>query len=447
MNIEQQLHTEIAIINRTLAAFGVDAGTKPQWTTIAGASFVAYGLKLGATQRISGVAQLLPELSERISASRATPTPVRLREMPIALEVAHPAPRPLDWKQATMRIGPGRLLAGRNYSATPAQDCIIDLDARPHLLIAGVTGSGKSTILRMLLAALAYNAAPDNLRLILVDRKNEDLVPFARLPHVEMAAWTASDAHAAIRLAHAEIRRRTDTHSDRTRLVLVIDELAQVDTNALEILSRHIVPVGRSKRVHVIAATQHPTVKLIGDKSNYPVRLVGQVVDGATAAIATGRRSTGAELLPGAGAFLYIDGARIDRIQAYHLDAASTPPIVDAICDKWGDKAPAHLPAPVRTGADIPIAPPAPAEITAVAPVRTGASGAHPPVQFPIPRRAPTPEEAQAIRALREQLGSLNQTILAVYGSKSSDTHRWVSDALVATPPAQAPILRMAGGR
>jgi DNA segregation ATPase FtsK/SpoIIIE-like protein len=228
--------------------------------------------------------------------------------------------------------------------------------------------------------------------------------------------------------------------------VLVIDELAQVDPDALEILGRHIVPVGRSKRVHVVAATQHPTVKLIGDKSNYPVRLVGQVVDGATAAIATGRRSSGAEVLPGAGAFLYVDGPQLDRLQAYNLTTDSAVHLIRTICDKWRDAAP---PAPVRTGAEPAIPTPAPAEIPLFAPVRTGAGGA-PPVQFPIPRRAPTLEEAAAIRQLRAELGSLNQTILAAYGSKSSDTHRWVSEALAA-PPAppqtpQAPILRMAGG-
>lgn len=336
MNIDQQLHAEIEIINRTLASFGVDAGTRPNWTTIAGASFVAYGLRTGAAQRISDIARLLPELSERISASRHAATPVRLREMPIALEVAHPAPQPLAWRLSTLRIGAGRVVAGRNYSATPAQDCVIDLDARPHLLVAGTTGSGKSTILRMLLASLAFNAAPDDLRLVLIDRKNEDLVPFARLPHVEFAAWTADDARAAIHRVYAEIRRRTDDgRSDRTRLVLVVDELAQVDADALDILARHIVPVGRSKRVHVIAATQHPTVKLIGDKSNYPARLVGQVVDGATAAIATGRRSTGAELLPGAGAFLFVDGPNLERIQAYNLTPDAATSLIDVIADKW----------------------------------------------------------------------------------------------------------------
>jgi len=102
-DLAAQLRNEITIINQTLAAFGVDAGTKPSWTMVAGNSFVAYGLRTGATQRISDVQRLLPELSERLSAARRRPTPVRLREMPLALEVAHPRPEPLDWRGATLK--------------------------------------------------------------------------------------------------------------------------------------------------------------------------------------------------------------------------------------------------------------------------------------------------------------------------------------------------------
>jgi len=94
-DLTMQLRTEIQIINQTLSAFGVDAGTRPGWTMVAGGSFVAYGLRTGATQRISDVQRLLPELSERLSAARRRPTPVRLREMPLALEVAHPRPEPI----------------------------------------------------------------------------------------------------------------------------------------------------------------------------------------------------------------------------------------------------------------------------------------------------------------------------------------------------------------
>lgn len=348
MELERQLSSEIEIINRTLAAFGVDAGTRPAWTTIAGGSFVAYGLRTGATQRISDIARLLPELSERLSAARRRPTPVRLREMPLALEVAHPAPRPLDWQLSTLRCGAGRMVAGRNYSVTPAQDCVIDLAAKPHVLIAGTTGSGKSTVLRMMLSSLAYNADPFGLRLVLIDRKNEDLVPFARLPHVDLAAWTIGDAQQAIAAVHGELERRVQAGvGDWSRLVVVIDELAQLANESHDLLSA-VLAVGRSKRVHVIAATQHPTVRLIGDKANYAVRLVGQVADAQTAALATGRRNSGAELLPGAGAFLYVDGAQLDRLQAYNMTADAAAGMVEVIIQKWGEASTPVLPMTVE---------------------------------------------------------------------------------------------------
>lgn len=434
-DLNTQLHAEINTINRTLAAFNIDAGTKPAWTTIAGASFVAFGLRTGPAQRISDIARLLPELQERLSAQRHRPTPVRLREMPLALEVAHPTPAPLDWRSAVLRIGPARLLIGRNYTAAPPTDAIIDLAHRPHILVAGTTGSGKSTLLRTALCSLAYSTPPETLRLILVDLKNEDLLPFAHLPHTFATAYTADAARTAIRLVAAELRRRIDQAVTGERILLVIDELAQIDPDSLDALAS-ILAVGRSKQINVLAATQHPTVRLIGDKANYAVRLVGQVVDAQTAALATGRKNTGAELLPGAGAFLHIDGAQLDRIQAYHLPAAAAATLVATITDKWGA-------APVRTSAQ-PLILPAGDPPDELAPVRTSAPHHPPAVQFPLPRRAPTAEEAAAIRKLHAELGSQNRTIVAVYGSKSSDTHRWVSEALATTEPA--PILRMAGG-
>ena len=315
-DVAAQLRNEIATINKVFAAFGVQAKTRPAATMVAGHSFVAYGLKLGATQRISDVQRLLPELSERLSALRRRATPVRLREMPLALEVAHPTPRPLDWRGAIMRVGAGRMVAGRNYSASPVGDCVIDLAQKPHVLVAGTTGSGKSTMLRMMLSSLAYNAPPDTLRLALIDLKNEDLRPFASLPHVDAAAWLVADAQRVVASVYDELQRRVQAGvGEWSRLVLVIDELAQLEQTALDLLSA-ILAIGRSKRVHVIAATQHPAVRLIGDKVNYSVRLVGQVMDAQTAALATGRKGSGAELLPGAGAFLYVDGATLERVQA-----------------------------------------------------------------------------------------------------------------------------------
>ena len=436
MTIEAQLHTEIHLINQTLAAFAIDAGTRPGWTTVAGTSYIAYGLRTGRSQPIDAVERRLPELSERISAHRGRPTPVRLRRLPLALEVPHPTPQPLDWRAATLRQRRYTMLAGRNYSAQPAADLLVRLDEQPHALIAGTTGSGKSTLARMLLLSLALNTAPDELAMVLVDMKNSDLAALATLPHVAQFAMLEHDAAAAVRSVEAELRRRIERQINSPKLLLAIDELRELARlpGIVDRLSS-ILSLGRSLGIHVIAATQHPKAGDIGSvvKANFPLRLVGQVVGARQAEAAADRPGTGAELLPGNGAFLAISGPETLRIQAYWLDDTAVASLVRTIAAKW--------PAPVRTGAPA-ISPPAPPQNPEVAPVRTSAAA---PVEFPLPRREPTPEEATAIRQLRTTLPSLNATILAVYGSKSSDTHRWITEALAAPEPEPAPakIIRL----
>jgi DNA segregation ATPase FtsK/SpoIIIE-like protein len=93
-------------------------------------------------------------------------------------------------------------------------------------------------------------------------------------------AGEENEAQAAIRTVHREVRRRKDTEdTDAPRIVLVIDELAEVgDRDTLDLLSS-ILRVGRSFRVNVVAATQLPTKATCGEKNNYTVRFVGAVTD------------------------------------------------------------------------------------------------------------------------------------------------------------------------
>ena len=182
--LEKQLHGEIKIINQTLAAFNIEAGTRSAWTTVAGTSYILYGLRTGPAQSIDAIEKRLGELSERISASRHTATPLRLRRLPLALEAPHPAPQPLPWIRAHLKLRSLTMLAGRIYSADGATDDAIRLADHPHVLVAGTTGSGKSTLMRMLLLSLAINTAPADLQMVLIDMKNSDLAALAALPHV-----------------------------------------------------------------------------------------------------------------------------------------------------------------------------------------------------------------------------------------------------------------------
>ena len=331
---------EVAAINRTFQGRTLDAGTRAGWTVVAGRSYIAYGLRLGGAVLPQDVEKLLPKLTEALSALRHRPTDVRLRRKPLALEVAHPFPAPLDWQRAQTRLQPDTMLTGRNYSGGEPCDDVLCFDDTPHVLIAGTTGSGKSTLLRMMVSTLALNTDPANLRLYLVDLKNTDLKPFRRLPHTEpeLFAGEESEAQQAIRIVHREVRRRKDAEdTNAPRIVLVIDELAEVgDRDTLDLLSS-ILRIGRSFRVNVVAATQLPTKATCGEKNNYTVRLVGAVTDAQTAALAAGRGDSGAHLLPGKGAFLRVEGTTLERLQAYHLDMPGTAAMVQQAVQRWGN--------------------------------------------------------------------------------------------------------------
>jgi energy-coupling factor transporter ATP-binding protein EcfA2 len=428
---------EVNAINRTFAGRSLDAGTRAAWTVVAGRSYIAYGLRLGGAVLPQDVEKLLPKLTEALSALRRRPTDVRLRRKPLALEVAHPFPAPLDWNKARTLLRPDTMLTGRNYSGGEPCDDVLAFDDTPHVLIAGTTGSGKSTLLRMMIATLALNTDPDLLRLYLVDLKNEDLLPFRRLPHVETTAITRAQAMDVVRFMHAEKNRRVlEGKAQGPRVVLVVDELAQIADKSTLLLLDETLAVARSKRINAIFATQKPTVDVVGrlGKANLTTRLVGRVTTSDEATTAAGRGETGAHLLPGKGAFLRIEGADVTRLQAYWLDDDGTEAMVDAAVQRWGRSgAPVHrqmVQTLVHTGADGG----APAGIAVDWSVRAEkeaprSSGA--PVQFPLPRnRPPTPAEALALRELYAKTGSQNQTVLTAYGTKSQLLVAYVKQAL-----------------
>jgi DNA segregation ATPase FtsK/SpoIIIE-like protein len=157
---------------------------------------------------------------------------------------------------------------------------------------------------------------------------------------------------------YRELQRRKglDDSSNEPRIVVVIDELAELgDKESLAMLSS-ILRIGRSFRVNVIAATQLPTKATCGEKNNYTVRFIGQVTDPQTAHIAAGRPETGAHLLPGRGAFLRVEGNKLDRLQAYHLDMTGTETLVASIRQRWpGRDGVVERRKPAKMGGDGPV--------------------------------------------------------------------------------------------
>ncbi|TXH50564.1 MAG: hypothetical protein E6Q97_20285 [Desulfurellales bacterium] len=456
--MNQIIAAEVAEINRTFAGTrpGRDAParTSVNWTGVAGRSFIAYGLELDATVLPQHIEPLLLKLQEalyqlrnRTNNGEPRPVTVRLRYSPLALEVNHPAPEPLASGKANTQISSHTMLAGRNYTGGAPTEEIVSFNDTPHILVAGTTGSGKSTLLRMMVSTLALNTSPDDLRLYLVDLKNTDLKPFKPLPHKELFGGEEREAQQIIRIVHREVRRRKDAEDiDAPRIVLVIDELAEIaDRDTLDLLSS-ILRVGRSFRVNVIAATQLPTKATCGEKNNYSVRFVGTLTSSQDAATAAGRPKTGAHLLPGKGAFLRVGGTmEPKRLQAYNLDMDGTAQLVSEAVTRWGRKAavpvyqyenpavsaPYHpVPQHVISGGTSGTSAVQAVQSVRSVPVAAGA-------RFPIPDRPLTAAEAAAVR--RMYAGGLpnggrskNSVITEVWGGLENKPKRlaWLDEAI-----------------
>lgn len=342
------LDHEIAMINRILKAHGIQAEARRHLTLVAHSSFISYGLRLAPNEKIAKIEGIHRELANGLRQVRARhgytgSVMVRVRDQPVALETPHPAPVPLDWRGAILKQAAMTALVGKRYYNGSAAETV-SLPTNHHMLVAAMSGGGKSTLVRMALSTLCLNTSPADLSVLLVDLKNDDLVPFKTLPHCIGYAGNLRKAAEAISQL-TQIRDERIDGADKTpRILLVVDELAELsdDKEALAQLGR-ILSTGRSLGINVWAGTQYPTASAIGSvvSRSWTLRLVGRV-DGAQAAnIATQRPGTGAQYLAHPGDFLRVDGPELVRFKAYQMPQSATAGMVQAIRDRWG-----RVPAP-----------------------------------------------------------------------------------------------------
>ena len=129
-----------------------------------------------------------------------------------------------------------------------------------------------------------------------------------------------------LRWLEAEMERRQELDISRPRIVLVLDELADLLMQGGQELQVHLARLaqrGRSAGISIIACTQKPTATAIGSlvKANFPVRLVGRVTSAEEARVASGMGGTGAEKLNGHGDFVLVAAGQKVRFQAAYLGA------------------------------------------------------------------------------------------------------------------------------
>ena len=191
-----------------------------------------------------------------------------------------------------------------------------------HCLIAGTTGSGKTELARTMISSLVAHHRPRDIQLALFDPKGHGLAPFAALPHLLFPiVQEPEQALERFDWLVSEMERRDAERIERPRVVVVIDELAdlmQMCGSELEALLTRLAQRGRSAGLSLIACTQKPAARVIGSlvKANFPVRLVGRVASTDDARVAAGIGGTGAEKLSGRGDFLLVASGQIIRFQA-----------------------------------------------------------------------------------------------------------------------------------
>ena len=274
---------------------------------------------------------------------------------------------------------------------------LVDLSRMPHLLIAGTTGSGKSVAINTMILSLVYRLRPDQCRLIMVDPKMLELSVYDGIPHlltpvvtdpkkaVVALKWAVRemeerykkmsklgvrniDSYNA-RLAEAKskgekLSRTVHTGYDRESgeaiyeseeldlgplpyIVVIVDEMADLMMVAgkdIEGAVQRLAQMARAAGLHVILATQRPSVDVITGtiKANFPTRISFQVTSKIDSRTILGEQ--GAEQLLGQGDMLYmVGGGRISRVHGpfvsdeevervvRHLKSQGVPEYLEAV--------------------------------------------------------------------------------------------------------------------
>ncbi|WP_251067892.1 DNA translocase FtsK [Apilactobacillus xinyiensis] len=350
------------ILQKTLESFGVKADIK---NVNLGPSVTEYELHPAIGVKVSKIVNLADDLALALAAKDIRiEAPIPGKSL-IGIEVPNKEVSTVSFrdviesqsnpKHNLLQVPLGRDVNGNVISS--------NLTKLPHLLIAGSTGSGKSVAINSIITSILMNASPQQVKFMLIDPKKVELGVYNGIPH--LLSPVVSEPKKAARSLHKVVtemenryeifakhnQRKISNYNDyidtlnskdngnRPKLpyiVVVIDELADLMmtvSNDVESAIIRLAQMGRAAGIHMIIATQRPSVDVITGliKSNVPSRIAFAVSSGIDSR--TILDTNGAEKLLGRGDMLYlpIDKNKPVRVQGAFIPDSDVENVVDFV--------------------------------------------------------------------------------------------------------------------
>lgn len=350
------------VLKKTLDSFGVEAEVK---NVSLGPSVTEYELHPAVGVKVSRIVNLADDLALALAAKDIRiEAPIPGKSL-IGIEVPNRKISTVSFrdmaeavagqKQSLLEVPLGRDVSGQVVTA--------DLTKMPHLLIAGSTGSGKSVAINGIITSILMKAKPSQVKMMLIDPKKVELSVYNGIPHLLTPVVSVpKKAARALHKVVAEMERRYDLFSQHGQrnitgynkfvaefnetndpklpslpyVVVIVDELADLMmtvSNEVEDAIIRLAQMGRAAGIHMILATQRPSVDVITGliKANVPSRIAFAVSSGIDSR--TILDSNGAEKLLGRGDMLYlpIDQNTPVRVQGAFISDQDVASVVDFI--------------------------------------------------------------------------------------------------------------------